>query len=189
MARYKLVVIGASAGGLTAIEQLLMPLPSDFAIPIVVVQHISPDSENYMVTLLNNHLKLKVSEANEKEVVKAGGVYIAPPNFHVFIEEDLSITLSVEEKVNFSRPAIDVLFETAAMALHNRVIGIVLTGGNQDGAMGLKMIKDYGGLTIVQSPEEAQVSIMPSMAIRATHPDHVLPLEQISKLLMQLANG
>ncbi len=187
MARYKLVVIGASAGGLTAIEKLLAPLPKDFGIPIVIVQHISPDSENYMVTLLNNNLALRVKEADEKEVVKPGTVYIAPPNFHVFIEEDLSITLSVEERVNFSRPSIDVLFETAAISIGNQVVGIVLTGGNQDGAMGLKMIKDRGGLTIVQSAEEAQVAIMPSIAIKTSHPDYVLTLSEISDLLLRVA--
>jgi len=187
MARYKLVVIGASAGGLTAIEKLLQLLPTGFVIPIVVVQHISHDSENYMVTLLNDHCNLRVKEADEKEVVLPGSVYIAPPNFHVMMEEDLSITLSVEERVNFSRPSIDVLFETAATSIRKDVIGIVLTGGNQDGAMGLKMIKETGGLTIVQSPEEAQVDIMPSAAISIVHPDYVLPLNEISELLMRLA--
>jgi len=187
MARYKLVVIGASAGGLTAIEKLLTPLPAGFAIPIVIVQHISPDSENYMVTFLNERCNLRVKEADEKEVVLPGTVYIAPPNFHVFIEEDLSITLSVEERVNFSRPSIDVLFETAATSIREGVIGVVLTGGNQDGAMGLKMIKDYGGLTVVQSPDEAQVSIMPTIAISTTHPDYVLTLSEISELLIRLS--
>ena len=187
MARYKLVVIGASAGGLTALENLLTPLPENFAIPIILVQHISPDSENYMVTFLNEHCNLRVKEADEKEVVLPGTVYVAPPNFHVMIEEDFSITLSVEERVNFSRPSIDVLFETAAFSIHDHVIGIVLTGGNQDGAMGLKMIKESGGLTIVQAPEEAQVDIMPSAAISVAHPDYVLPLNEISELLIRLA--
>lgn len=187
MAQYKLIVIGASAGGLTAIETLLSPLPSDFAIPIVIVQHISSDSENYMVTLLNSRLNIRVKEADEKEVVLPGTVYIAPPNFHVFIEEDLSITLSVEDRVNFSRPSIDVLFETAAVAIGNRVVGIILTGGNHDGALGLKRIKDMGGVTIVQALEDAQVNIMPSIAISTAHPDYVLPLNEISKLLLQMA--
>lgn len=187
MARYKIVVIGASAGGLTAFETLLKPLPADFAIPIVIVQHVSPDSENYMVTYLNDHASLRVKEADEKEVVLPGSVYVAPPNFHVMIEEDLSITLSVEERVNFSRPSIDVLFETAAFSIRKDVIGIVLTGGNQDGAMGLKRIKETGGLTIVQSPDEAQVDIMPSAAISVVHPDYVLSLNEISELLIRLA--
>ena len=187
MARYKLVVIGASAGGLSALEKLLTPLPANFNIPIIIVQHISPDSENYMVTLLNNKCHLHVKEADEKEIIKAGYVYIAPPNFHILIEEDHSISLSVEEHVNFSRPSIDVLFETAADVFKNRLIGIVLTGGNQDGAVGLKTIKDKGGLTIAQSPQEAQVNIMPSIAISTTHPDYVLTLNEISTLLIELA--
>ncbi len=188
MTRYKLVVIGASAGGLTAFEKLLAPLQTGFSIPIVVVQHISPDSENYMVSFLNDHCNLRVKEADEKEVVLPGTVYVAPPNFHVMIEENLSITLSVEERVNFSRPSIDVLFETAAYSIRKDVIGIVLTGGNRDGAMGLKMIKEAGGLTIAQSPEEAQVDIMPSAAISIAHPDYVLSLNEISELLMRLSN-
>ena len=186
MIQYELVVIGASAGGLTAIEQLLTPLPSKFKIPIVIVQHISPYSENYMVTLLNQKCNLKVKEADEKEDLASGMVYVAPPNFHVLIEEDKSISLSVDNKVNFSRPSIDVLFETAAEACKNRTIGIILTGGNQDGAMGLKAIKDKGGLTIVQSPKEAQVDIMPSIAIGATRPDHILTLDKISDLLIKI---
>lgn len=187
MTRYKLVVIGASAGGLSALEKLLTPLPANFSIPIIVVQHISPDSENYMVTLLNNRCNLHVKEIDEKEVIKPGYVYIAPPNFHILMEEDHSISLSVDEPVNFSRPSIDVLFETAADVFKNRLIGIVLTGGNQDGAVGLKTIKDKGGLTIVQSPQEARVNIMPSIAISTTHPDYVLTLNEISSLLIKLA--
>ncbi len=186
MSKYKLIVIGASAGGLSALEKLLTPLPADFGIPIVVVQHVSPHSESYLPTYLNDRAQLKVKEADEKEVVKPGTVYIAPPNFHVLMEEDHSISLSVEEKVNFSRPSIDVLFETATDVFRNKLIGIVLTGGNQDGALGLKAIKDNGGLTIVQSPEEAQVSVMPDIAIKTTNPDHILPLEKISSLLIKL---
>jgi len=185
MSKYKLVVIGSSAGGLSALEKLLTPLPAGFSMPVVAVQHVSPHSENYMTTYLNEKCNLTVKEADEKELLKAGVVYIAPPNFHVLIEEDHTISLSVEEKVNFSRPSIDVLFETAADVFRNKVIGIVLTGGNQDGALGLKAIKDHGGLTIVQSPDEAHVDIMPNIAIKTTKPDYVLALDDISKLLMK----
>jgi two-component system chemotaxis response regulator CheB len=186
MAIYDIIVIGCSMGGLAALEELLSELSFDLSVPIVVVQHISPDSENYMVTLLNEHCALQVQEVDEKERLRPGVVYIAPPNFHVLLEKDKSCTLSVDEKVNFSRPSIDVLFETAAYCCGNKAVGIVLTGGNKDGAEGLKKIKKAGGLTIVQDPGEAEVCIMPEMAITIANPDFVLTLKQIAVMLNHL---
>jgi two-component system chemotaxis response regulator CheB len=185
MNNYKIIVIGCSMGGITALEKLLSPLPSSFSIPIVIVQHISPVSENYLVDILNDSCNLIVKEVDEKEKIKKGHIYIAPPDYHVLIETDFTFTLSLEDKVNFSRPSIDVLFETAADCCKNKTIGIILTGANNDGASGLKKIKNAGGITIVQEPIEAKISTMPKAAIKSTGPHYILKLEKITGLLIK----
>ncbi len=185
---YKAVVIGASAGGMYAIKTLLASLPGNFRIPIIIVQHLAPDSDNYLVEFLDKNTGLTVKEADEKEVVKGGFVYVCPPNYHILVEENMSISLSADEKVNYSRPSIDVLFYSAADAFQESLIGIVLTGANDDGARGLFYIKKKGGLGIVQNPSEAESPQMPTAAILEANPDHVLEIRQISKMLLQLAN-
>jgi len=180
---YKTVVIGASAGGMAALKDLLSGLPQDFNIPIVVVQHIAPTSENYLVQFLDKNCNLKVKEADEKEKLQKGFVYLAPPNYHILIEEDSTISLSADEKVNYSRPSIDVLFFSASDAFKDKLIGIILTGANNDGAQGLAQIKLNGGLCIVQNPDEAETQAMPLAAIETAKPDYVLKIAEISKLL------
>jgi len=181
---YQAIVVGTSAGGLVTLKKMLPAFPANFPCPILVVQHISPQSDSYFVKMLDDLSNLKVKEANDKEKIVAGTVYFAPPDYHLLVENDHSLTLSVEDKVNYSRPSIDVLFETAAEAYHHQLIGIVLTGANADGASGLLKIKQYGGFTMVQDPNEAENPVMPEKAMLLVHPDKVAPLEEITQFLL-----
>lgn len=185
--RYEAIVIGVSAGGMNAMKVLFSLLPNDFSIPIIIVQHLSPRSNSKWISLLKSNLPLK--EADEKEKIENGHVYIAPPNYHLMIERDKTFSLTVDERVNFARPSIDVLFESAAEAYNNKLIGMVLTGSNSDGTAGLKKIKEYGGLTIVQDPSTAESNYMPNSAIKAMQVNHVLPLEGIVDLLKKISNS
>ncbi|MCX6285449.1 MAG: chemotaxis protein CheB [Bacteroidetes bacterium] len=184
--KYNAVVVGSSAGGLNALKTLLRNLNRDFKFPVIIVQHISPDSENYLIHILNDLKRLKVKEADEKEQPQPGYAYVAPPNYHLLVEPDQTFTLTVDERVNYARPSIDVLFETAAEAYREHLIGIILTGANNDGSLGLKRIKEMGGLAIVQDPDTAEVDSMPKAAIQACAVDHVLPLEEIAAFLNSL---
>ncbi len=183
---YEAIVLGVSAGGLDALSRLLPELPADFALSLIVVQHIAPSSDNFWVQLLNDKTNLAVKEADEKEAIEKGCVYFAPPGYHLLVEQDRTFGLSVDKRVNHSRPAIDVLFESAAEAYRDGLAGVVLTGANHDGAQGLKRIKQIGGLTIVQDPADAESSAMPRAAIQAARPDHVLSLADIGPLLTSL---
>ena len=186
---YKAVVIGVSAGGMEALHGILSVLPADFPIPIMVVQHVAPDSDDYLPRFLNEKCLLAVKEADEKEKASPGVVYLAPSNYHLLVENDATLSLAVTERVNYARPAIDVLFETAADAFGPELIGMVLTGANDDGSRGLKKIKDLGGLAIVQDPETAVAEIMPRAAIAAVEVDHILPLDEIGPLLRKITGG
>jgi two-component system chemotaxis response regulator CheB len=185
--QYEAVVIGSSAGGLNALKTLFRGLDRSFKLPVIMVQHISPDSENYMVHILNDLKKIPVKEADEKERPVPGTAYMAPPNYHLLIEPNRTFTLTVDERVNYARPSIDVLFETAAEAYKDTLIGIILTGANNDGSRGLKKIRDFGGLTIVQDPETAEVDSMPRAAVQTAHPHHTVVLEEIAPLLNSLS--
>jgi len=185
--RYEAIVIGVSSGGMNAMKILFSLLPNDFSIPIIIVQHLSPRSNGKWISLLKSNLPLK--EADEKEKIENGNVYIAPPNYHLMIEREKTFSLTVDERVNFARPSIDVLFESAAEAYHNKLIGMVLTGANSDGTAGLNKIKEYGGLTVVQDPSTAESNYMPASAIRAMQVDHILPLEGIVGLLIKISNS
>ncbi len=182
---YRAIAIGSSAGGLNALKMLLPALPSGFPVPLFIVQHISPLSDNYMARFLNDISNIEVKEADEKEEIKPATAYIAPPNYHLLIEEDFTLALSVEEKVNYSRPSIDVTFETAAYAYGSGLVGIILTGANSDGAEGLLKIKELGGYTIVQKPEDAECDVMPAAAIKHAEPHEILSLSGIVKKLLQ----
>jgi two-component system chemotaxis response regulator CheB len=184
--KYEAIVIGVSAGGLEALQTVLTPLPANFGLPLIIIQHMHPYSDNYLVHFLNEHCQLGVKEAEEKERIAPGTIYIAPPNYHLLLELDRSFSLSVSEKVNHARPSIDVTFETAADIYGSRLIGIILTGANNDGSLGLKQIKQHGGLTIVQDPKTAEVDSMPRAAIAATVVDHLLPLPKIGTFLIEL---
>ncbi len=183
---YDAVVIGVSSGGLSALSTILPQLPADFPASIIVVQHLSPGADDFLSRHLDNICALKVVEADDKDVLEPGHVYIAPPNYHLLVESGGTLALSIEPRVNYSRPSVDVLFETAADAFADRLVGIVLTGANNDGAKGLQRIKQYGGLTIAQSPDSAQADAMPRAAIETASPHHVLPLDAIAPFLNDL---
>jgi len=183
---YEAIVIGTSSGGMNALKFLFSSLPVDFSIPIIIVQHISPRSDNQWIKLLNINSKLYLKEADEKEKIEHGKVYIAPPNYHLMIERNKTFSLTIDERVNYSRPSIDVLFESAAEAYKNKLIGVILTGSNNDGTNGIKRIQECGGLTIAQDPETAESSYMPASAIAINQPDYILSLEEITALLIKL---
>src|SRR3954452_18394402 len=171
---FQAVVVGCSAGGLNALRQLLGPLPADFAVPIVVVAHVAPDSGSILAELLNGICRLDVREAEEKTAVKAGHVYVGPAGYHLLIEEDATLSLSVDDRVCNVRPAIDVLFESAADVWGEGLIGIILTGANRDGTAGMLAIKAGGGYGIVEDPDGAFADTMPRSAIDAGTADSVL---------------
>jgi two-component system chemotaxis response regulator CheB len=183
---YDAVVIGASAGGMNAMKAIFSALPASCSLSFIVVQHIGARSDGWWIEFLNEKSELQVKEANEKEEIEKGTVYIAPPNYHLLVEKNRTFSLTIGERVNFARPSIDLLFESAAEAYRDRLIGIVLTGSNHDGASGLKKIKELGGLTIVENPEMAEWRGMPDAAIAAVTPDHILSLNRIPDLLMEL---
>jgi two-component system chemotaxis response regulator CheB len=171
-----------------ALKYILPALPKNFRLPVIIVQHIGAHSDNTWINLLNANAKLKIKEADEKETIKPGNVYIAPPNYHLLIEKDKTFSLSIEARVNYARPSINVLFESAAEAYGDSLIGIVLTGSSNDGASGLKTIKEAGGLAIAQDPSSAESSFMPAAAIAATGVDHILTLDGIKNLLVKICN-
>lgn len=184
--KYKAVVIGSSTGGMDALRSILSTLPGDFSIPVIIVQHLNIHSESYLTEYLEKFCKLRVKEVEDKEVAVSGYVYFAPPNYHILIEKDESFTLTVEERVSYARPSIDVLFETAADTFGEKLIGVILTGANKDGSYGLSKVKEQGGIAIVQNPETAESDRMPKAAIEATNVDYILKLEEIGKILISL---
>ena len=186
---YQAVVIGASAGGMKALQTILKSLPEDYGLPIMIVQHMHPESDEYMTKILNEECMLIVKQADEKESVKPGTVYFAPPNYHLLVEADKTLSLTINERVCFARPSIDVLFETAADVYGDKLIGIILTGGNYDGSQGLKRIKELSGLAIVQDPKSAEAESMPREAIAATKVDYILPLNEIGPFLFKLTQA
>ena len=180
------VVIGVSAGGFQALHTILPLFPKNFLPPVIIVQHRMTGSDDFFVESLNRCCKLKVIEPDDKEKIQSGTVYIAPAGYHLLIEKDFSLSLSLDELVCYARPSIDVLFETAAHAYGAKLAGIILTGANTDGSNGIKMIKKYGGLTIVQTPETAEDNLMPRSAISTNSVDFILSLEDIPPFLAEL---
>jgi two-component system chemotaxis response regulator CheB len=183
---YEIIVIGTSWGGLSAVSTLLDRLDDAVHQPIVVVQHRSVESEEgALADLLSHHTRRIVSDPDDKTELEADHVYLGPPDYHVLVEKG-HFALSTDEPVRFARPSIDVLFESAADAYGERVIGSVLTGANDDGARGLARIQERGGVAIVQDPSTSERRAMPDAAIAATHADAILPLEEIPKFLYGL---
>jgi two-component system, chemotaxis family, protein-glutamate methylesterase/glutaminase len=183
---YDLVCMGASWGGLKAVGRVLADLPAEFDLPIAIAQHRHPDSqEKTLAELLQLRTNRPVLDAEDKLPIEPRHVYIAPPNYHLLVERG-SFALSVDERIRFARPSIDVLFETAADAYEAGVIGIILTGANDDGAQGLARIKRLGGVALIQDPLGAARRTMPDAAIAATAADAILPLEEIAKFIYGL---
>ena len=186
MSGLRAVVIGASAGGVAALFQVLGTLPSVFAIPVLCVLHLPDDRHSQLAGVLQRRLHRPVCEARDKERISGGQIYVAGPGYHLSVERDLTLSLSQEEPVHFSRPAIDFLFISAADAYGDSLLGVLLTGANEDGARGLAYIKNNGGRTIVQDPRDAQVALMPEAALALHQPDHILTLSGIGQLLATL---
>ncbi|WP_404478230.1 chemotaxis protein CheB [Novosphingobium sp. BL-52-GroH] len=184
--RYEAVVMGASAGGLQALRSLLSALPGHLGLRMAVVQHIDAASNGYFVDMLARDCRLAVTEAEDKADFLQGTVYLAPAGYHLLVEPDRSLSLSVDEKVNYCRPAIDPLFQSAADTFGPTLIGVVLTGANSDGARGLQYIRSRGGRAIVQDPATAESPFMPRAALDAGPVDHIASLSHIAALLSGL---
>jgi len=185
-APYEAVVIGVSAGGLDALRSILPRLPEKFPVPVIVVQHRKAGGDDFFAEYLDQRCAMRVKEAEEKEEATPGTIYLAPADYHLLLEDDRSFSLTLESRVRFSRPSIDVLFESAADVYGRRLIGIVLTGASDDGSRGLAAIKKRGGLALVQDPATAEVETMPKAAIKAAPIDFVLPLSAIGPFLANL---
>ena len=171
MNRIEMVVIGASAGGVEALCKLLGGLGPDFDAAIAVVLHLPPGEPSLLPRLLSERCVLPVKEVEDKEPVQPGMVFIAPPDYHMLVESDTSFSLSRDEPVLYSRPSIDVLFESAAIAYGPALLGIILTGASADGAMGMKTLRSHGGQAWIQDPGDAAVQVMPLAAIAAAGSD------------------
>jgi two-component system chemotaxis response regulator CheB len=180
------IVMGGSAGTLPALGVLLSALPRDCRVPIALVVHVPPARPSLLATVLSAKTTLAVQEAEDKEPMLPGHLYIAPPNYHLLVERGGTLALSEDGLIHFSRPAIDVLFESAADAFGPALAGVVLTGASEDGAAGLATIERRGGTAIIQSPDEAAAPQMPRAAIARTRAPRVLPLTGIAALLAHL---
>jgi two-component system chemotaxis response regulator CheB len=185
---FSIVVVGASWGGLNALSVLVAGLPLGFDIPLVLIQHRSKESHSLLEELLQDHTPLTVLEVEDKQPIAPGHVYLAPADYHLLVEGSY-FSLTVDEPVRFSRPSIDVTFASAADTCGAEVIGVVLTGANEDGAAGLRRIVDRGGRGVVQDPATAEVRTMPAAAIRAVPEADVLALDGIAARIAALVAG
>lgn len=187
--RIQAVVVGASAGGVEALSVLLPALTAPSALAVFVVLHLPRDRRSLLSSIFSRECTVPVQEAEDKQPVVPGTVYFAPPDYHLLIEAGPSLALSVDDPVNYSRPSIDVLFESAADVYRERLLGIVLTGANEDGALGLAAVQAAGGVTAVQDPASAQSAAMPTAALARVNADFTMSLEQIAALLASLHDG
>lgn len=183
---YKAVVIGGSAGSFQGVVKILSHLPKNFPLPIIMCLHRLKHVRHGFVEALSLKSVVQVTEPHDKEAIKKGGVYLAPANYHLSVELGNYFALSTEEMVNNSRPAIDITLVTCAYVYKEKLIGILLSGANKDGAMGMRSIKERKGLTIVQDPSECMIETMPKAAMSATQIDHVLKVDQIIEFLCEL---
>jgi two-component system chemotaxis response regulator CheB len=181
------VVIGASAGAVDALSSILPRLPADYPLPIIVVVHLPPDRRSAIPELFQEKCGLEVHEADDKEPLFGGTVYFAPPDYHLLVETNRCLSLSSEEPVFHSRPSIDLLFESAADAFGAALIGVVLTGANSDGALGLRAIQQAGGTVLIERPELAYVKAMPLAALAACPDARIMSLEEIAAYLIEAA--
>lgn len=185
--RIEAIVIGGSAGALDVLLATMPALPARFPIPIAVVLHLLPGKPSLLAELLRDRCQLSVKEAEDKEELAPGTMYVAPPNYHLLLERRRCFSLSVDEPVHFSRPAIDVLFESAADAYGPALAGVLLTGANDDGARGLHRINKAGGMSMVQEPDSAFARPMPAAALQLFQPDRRFDPKELPALLRRLA--
>jgi len=186
MMAYQAVVIGCSAGGVSALQSIFQSISHNFPVPIIVVAHQIANSRSMLADVLNYTCAIEVIEAEEKVMPQANHIYTAPANYHLLIEHDGSFSLNVDPKVCFCRPAIDVTFETASEYYGKKLIAVLLTGANSDGSNGVRAVKQAGGIAIVQDPLSAEVATMPESAIRTGCVDYVLPTKDILGKLLKL---
>ena len=184
--RIEAVVIGASAGGIEALTVLLPALAPGLLPPVFIVLHLPRNKPSLLTEIFSPKCAIPVREAEDKEAVAPGTVYFAPNNYHLLVDDGPQLSLSADDPVHHSRPSVDVLFESAAEIYGSRLLGIILTGANEDGAAGLAAIHDAGGLTVVQSPETARAPNMALSALKLRPADRVLPLNEIAKILRTL---
>ena len=182
---HSIVVVGTSWGGLNALRELISRLPSDFGVPIVLIQHRHRQSDHLLSTLLQERTPLSVVEVEDKAPIERGTIYVAPADYHLLVDRD-GFTLSTEAPVRYSRPSIDVTFYSAADTYGGETVGVVLTGANSDGSRGLRRIFDRGGLTLVQEPGTAESPAMPAAAIRCVPGARVLTIPEIASVLGSL---
>jgi two-component system chemotaxis response regulator CheB len=183
---YKAVVIGGSAGSFQGMVRILSQLPKGFPLPIIMCLHRLKHVRNGFVEALSIKSVVQVTEPHDKENIKKGAVYLAPANYHMSVELGNHFALSTEEMVNNSRPAIDITLSTAAFVYREKLVGILLSGANRDGAAGMKSIHEKGGLTLVQEPTECMIDTMPKAALAVTKIDHVLKIDQIVEFFKEL---
>ena len=183
---FDIIALAASAGGLRALSQLLATLPNEFPATIVVVQHLDPRHRSLMADILSRRTELKVTQAQEGERLEIGTTYIAPPNRHMLVNSDRTISLTQSELVHFVRPSADLLFESVAASFKERAIAVVLSGTGSDGSMGVRAIKKMGGTVIVQDEKTSEFFGMPGAAIQTGCVDFILPLDEISAALETL---
>jgi two-component system chemotaxis response regulator CheB len=183
---FDLVVIGGSAGGIDALNVILAALPAGFAPAVMIVTHLPPDPPSYLVQAFAYRCVLPVLEPDAGERILAGRVHVAPPGYHMLVEDDRSVALSTDAAVRFSRPSIDVLFESAAVVYRERVLAILLSGANDDGAHGLKCVRALGGMTWVQTPDTASSPEMPRAAIERGAADYIYSPETMARRLAAL---
>ena len=186
--KYELIVIGCSMGGMNALQTIFESFKADFPLPIAVVQHRYRTSNEALPSFLRQHSELRVVDTTDKEWIRPGTIYLAPANYHLMVEKG-ELSLSVDEAVAYSRPSIDVLFESAADSYGSSAVGVILTGANADGAKGCLAIRKHGGLVIAQDPKTAESPSMPQAAIDARGVDRILPLNRIGPFLVELSRN
>ena len=184
--KYKAVIIGGSAGSFQVVTKILASLPANYPLPVFLCLHRLKHIRSGFVEALSIKAAMPIKEPKDKELIKHGKIYLAPANYHMYVELGNKFALSTEDPVNHSRPSIDLAFESVAYNYNKKAVGIILSGANRDGAMGLKAIKDAGGIAIVQDPKECQVPTMTSASISTTKVDYILKTDEIIKFLLNL---
>ncbi|MBH1592884.1 chemotaxis protein CheB [Stenotrophomonas maltophilia] len=182
----EVIVVGASAGGVAALQAIVQALPAGLAVPVLVVLHVPRDRNSRIVEVLAPHCAVPVREAEDKQPIERGTVTFAPPDYHLLVEDRSSVALSIDPPVLYSRPAIDPLFESAAAVFGPRVLALLLTGASSDGSEGVAAVREAGGRAWLQCPEEAEASMMPASALQHAGADAVLPLELMCRRLKEL---
>jgi two-component system, chemotaxis family, protein-glutamate methylesterase/glutaminase len=183
----RVILFGGSAGALDALLAILPALPAQFAIPVVIVLHLAPNPASLVPELLERATSRRVLEIEDKQPLMRGAIHVAPPNYHVLLERDGTLALSIDELVHFSRPSIDVLFESAPRAFGSDLAAVLLSGANEDGAVGLRRIAEAGGLAVVQDPSTAAHAVMPAAGVaQLGGRGRVLTARQIAECLVRL---